>query len=182
MIETIAGKIPKVDKKAYVFRTAAVVGNVEMKEFSSVWYNATVRGDKLITIGRYTNIQDNTCIHGESYECHIGDYVTVGHGAILHCCTIQDHCLIGMGATILDQSIIGTGSIVAAGSLVTKGTTIPPHSLVMGAPAIVIRTLDEASMEKIHNQAVRYKTLWTKEYGLLPDCGGEDYTKNRIFS
>ncbi len=182
MVGTIAGKTPRIDAKTYVFEPSAVVGNVEVLEFSSVWYNVTIRGDKLITIGRYTNIQDNTCIHGESYECHIGDYVTVGHGAILHCCTIEDHCLIGMGATVLDQCIIGRGSIVAAGALVTKCTIIPPHSLVVGSPARVVRTLDEATMQKIHNQAVRYKTLWTREYGLLPDCGGEEYDKDRIFS
>ena len=182
MVEKIAGKSPVIDNNACIFKTATVVGKVEMKEFSSVWYNATIRGDKLVSIGRYTNIQDNTCIHAESYECHIGDYVTVGHGAILHCCTIENHCLIGMGATILDQSVIGEGSIVAAGSLVTKGSIVPPHSLVMGSPAKVIRVLNETDMEKIHRQAVRYKTLWTKEYGLLPDCGGEEYTEDRIFS
>ncbi|MDD7381116.1 MAG: gamma carbonic anhydrase family protein [Succiniclasticum sp.] len=182
MIETIAGKTPTIDKKAYVFKNAVIAGNVQLKEYSSVWYNATIRGDKQITIGRYTNIQDNACIHGESYNCQIGDYVTVGHSAIIHCCTIEDHCLIGMGATILDQCIIGFGSIVAAGSLVTKKTIIPPHSLVMGAPAKVVRSLDDTSIEKIHNQAVRYKTLWTKEYGLLPDCGGEDFSKDQIFS
>ena len=182
MVGTIAGKAPKVDARAYVFETAAVVGDVELKEFASVWYNATVRGDKPITIGSYTNIQDNACIHGESYECHIGDFVTVGHAAILHCCTIENHCLIGMGATVLDQCVVGEGSIVAAGALVTKGTKIPPRSLVVGSPAKVVRTLDEESFEKIHRQAVRYKTLWTKDYGLLPNCGGEEYDKDRIFS
>ncbi len=182
MIGPIANKVPKIDEKAHVFEQAVVVGLVEMKEFSSVWYNATVRGDQQITIGRYTNIQDNVCIHGESYECHIGDFVTVGHSAILHCCTIEDNCLIGMGATVLDQCVVGTGSIIAAGALVTKGTIIPPHSLVMGAPAKVVKTIGEEEFQKIRNQAVRYKTMWTKEYGLLPDCGGEEYYQDRIFA
>lgn len=182
MIQRIMDKVPKVDEKAHVFEQAAVVGDVELGEFSSVWFHATIRGDRKITIGRYTNIQDNACIHGESYECHVGNFVTVGHSAILHCCTIEDNCLIGMGASVLDQCVIGTGSIVAAGALVTKGTIVPPHSLVMGSPARVVKTLDESMAEKIHFQAVRYKTLWTKEYGLLPDCDGEDYEKDRIFS
>lgn len=181
MIYTLAGKIPDVDPKAYVFEGAVVAGKVVLKEYSSVWFNVTVRGDKLIEIGRYTNIQDNSCIHAENYECKVGDYVTVGHGAILHCCEVQDHCLIGIGATVLDGAIIGRGSIVAAGALVTKDAKIPPNSLVAGVPAKVLKTLDEKTMlTRIHNQAVKYKTLWTQEYNLLPNCDGEVYDGGEI--
>lgn len=173
---------PSIHRKAHVFESADVIGNVEIDEYASVWYHATLRGDKAITIGRYTNVQDNTVIHGESYECHIGDFVTIGHSALLHCCTVENDCLIGMGATILDKAVIGEGSIVAAGSLVVKGTVIPPHSLVMGRPAKAVKTLDEETVHKIHLQAVRYKTLWTEDYGLLPQDDGERYDKDRIFS
>ncbi len=180
MLRSIGGKTPRVDRKAHVFDSAAVIGNVVLGEYSSVWYNATLRGDKLITVGKYTNIQDNACLHGESSECHIGDYVTVGHGAIIHCCTVEDHCLIGMGAIILDEAVIGSGSIIGAGTLVPKGMKIPPASLVLGSPAKVVKTLAETAKEKIHRQAVRYKTLWTKDYGLFPDADGETYEGDKI--
>ncbi|WP_299144673.1 gamma carbonic anhydrase family protein [uncultured Dialister sp.] len=173
---------PSIHPKAHVFEDADVIGNVTVGEFSSIWYHATVRGDKAITIGSYTNVQDNTMIHGESYECHIGNFVTIGHSAILHCCTVEDNCLIGMGACVLDTAVIGEGSIVAAGALVVKGTVVPPHSLVMGRPAKVVKQLDENTVRKIHLQALRYKTLWTEDYGLLPDADGERYDKDRIFS
>lgn len=93
-----------------------------MKEYSSAWFNVTIRGDvNRIEVGRYSNIQDNCCLHvADDYACIVGDFVTVGHGAILHACTVEDHCLIGMHATVLDGSVIGHGSIVAAGAVVTK--------------------------------------------------------------
>lgn len=182
MITSNGKSSPAIHPKAHVFETADVIGNVRVGEFSSIWYHATVQGDKAITIGDYTNVQDNTVIHGESYECHIGNFVTIGHSALLHCCRVEDNCLIGMGACVLDQSVIGEGSIVAAGSLVTKGTIVPAHSLVMGRPARVVKRLDEKTLQKIHLQAVRYKTLWTEEYNLLPGAGGERYDKDRIFS
>lgn len=182
MITGYGKKQPSIHRKAHVFETADVIGNVKIGEYASIWYHATLRGDRAITIGDYTNVQDNTVIHGESYECTIGSFVTIGHSALLHCCTVEDNCLIGMGACILDKAVIGEGSIVAAGSLVVKGTVIPPHSLVMGRPAKAVKTLDEETVKKIHLQAVRYKTLWTEEYGILPRADGERYDKDRIFS
>ena len=155
---------------------------VEMKEYSSVWPNVTVRGDvNRIEIGRYTNVQDNSVLHvADKYACIVGDFVTVGHSALLHACTVEDHCLIGMHATVLDGAVIGRGSIVAAGAVVTKGTIVPPFSLVAGIPAKVIKTLDESNLDNIHAQAVKYKDLWTRRYGLLPDGGGETYNGEKI--
>lgn len=182
MLKSYRGTMPQVDAKAYITEGAAVIGQVEMKEYSSVWYNCTVRGDvNRIEIGRYSNIQDNSVLHvADNYACIVGDYVTVGHGAILHACTVEDHCLIGMGATVLDGAVIGRGSIVAAGSVVTKGTIVPPHSLVTGIPGRVRKSLDESEINSIHAQAVKYKTLWTEGYDVLPNSGGERYNGEKI--
>lgn len=182
MIRHFKGQVPEVDKKAWIAEGAAVIGKVKMKEFSSIWYNCTVRGDvNRIEIGKYSNIQDNTVLHvSDTHACIVGDYVTVGHAAILHACTVEEHCLIGMGATVLDGAVIGKGSIVGAGALVTKGKVIPPNSLVLGSPAKVVKTLAESGIESIHAQALKYKTLWTEGYALLPNGGGESYHGEKI--
>lgn len=177
MIFKFEGQAPKIDEKAYAFNTSTLIGKVEMKEYSSVWPGVVARGDvNRIEIGRYSNIQDNSVLHvADNYACVVGDYVTVGHCALLHACTVEDHCLIGMHATVLDGAVIGTGSIVAAGAVVTKGTIVPPNSLVAGIPAKVIKTLGNDSLDSIHAQAIKYKTLWTERYGLLPENDGERY-------
>jgi len=110
------GKSPNLHEKSFVADGAKVIGEVTLGEYSSIWYNAVVRGDiNKILIGRYVNIQDNVVLHvGYEYPCEIGDFVVVGHGAVLHACKIEDHCLIGMGALILDGAVIGRGSIIAA--------------------------------------------------------------------
>jgi carbonic anhydrase/acetyltransferase-like protein (isoleucine patch superfamily) len=182
MLRDFEDKKPEIDSKAYVFETAAVIGAVRMKEYSSCWFNATIRGDvNRIEVGRYSNIQDNSCLHvADDLPCIVGDFVTVGHGATLHACTVEDNCLIGMGATVLDGTVIGTGSIVAAGAVVTKKKHIPPHSLVAGVPAQIIKKLTDKEVEEIHAQAVKYKDLWSKRYGLAPDCGGESYHGEQI--
>ena len=182
MIKSFNDILPEIDKKAWAAEDAAIIGAVKMKEFSSVWYNCTVRGDvNRIEIGNYSNIQDNTVVHvSDKYACIVGDYVTVGHAAILHACTVEDHCLIGMGSTVLDGAVIGTGSIVAAGAVVTKGTIVPPNSLVAGIPAKILKTLPEEHLADIHAQAVKYKTLWTERYKLLPNAGGEIYDGHKI--
>ena len=182
MIFKFEGQAPKIDEKAYAFNTATLIGKVEIKEYASVWPGVTIRGDvNRIEVGRYSNIQDNSVLHvADNYACIVGDYVTVGHCALLHACTVEDHCLIGMHSTVLDGAVIGKGSIVAAGAVVTKGTIVPPHSLVAGIPAKVIKTLDEKGLASIHAQAIKYKTLWTERYGLLPDGGGESYHGEKI--
>ncbi|WP_298705699.1 gamma carbonic anhydrase family protein [uncultured Veillonella sp.] len=170
------GKYPKLDEKSHVMPSAQLIGDVELKEFASVWFNVTARADiNKIVIGRYTNVQDNAVLHVDSdTPCILGDFVTVGHTAIVHASTIEDNVLIGMGSVVLSGCHIGTGSIIAAGAVVLENTTIPPYSLVVGCPAKVIRT-DESQLERIHNQALKYKQLWTERYGFLPNCGGEGY-------
>ena len=182
MIFQFMGHNPEIDPKAHVFDGADIIGMVKMKEFSSVWFNCTVRGDvNRIEIGKYSNIQDNCCLHvADNYACIVGDYVTVGHGAILHACTVQDYCLIGMGAIVMDGSVIGEGSIVAAGAVVPRGMQVPPHSLVVGCPAVVKKSLGENSKDQMYNQAIKYENLWTQLYGLLPEGGGVRYHGEKI--
>lgn len=143
---------------AYVAQGAVLIGDVTLEENSSVWYNCVLRADiNAIHIGRASNIQDGTVIHlDDEFPTLVGQYVTVGHKAILHACTIDDEVLIGMGATILDGAHIGARSIIGANALVTKNTKIPPGSLVMGAPAKVARTLDNKDQLSIKYWAEKY--------------------------
>ncbi len=143
---------------AFVAASADLIGRVTLEEQSSVWYNVTLRADIApITIGKGSNVQDNSCLHvATDIGCHLGDYVTVGHSVTLHACTVEDKCLIGMGAIVLDGAVIGHGSIVGAHALVTKGTVIPPHSLVLGSPAKVVKQLDEATEEANYRHALKY--------------------------
>ena len=175
------GKYPKLDPKSCIFPGAQLTGDVELKEFASVWPNCAIRGDvNRVEIGRYTNVQDNSVLHVEdAHPCILGDFVTIGHNAIVHASTLEDHVLVGMGAIILSRCHIGRGSIIAAGAVVKENTIIPPNSLVVGLPAKVVRT-DPDQIEKIHQQAVKYKTLWSDRYGLLPNPGGEVYTGGKI--
>lgn len=181
MIKEFEGNMPELDSKTYIADGAIVIGKVKMKEFSSLWCNTVVRGDvNRIEIGRYSNVQDNSVVHvADEHPAIIGDFVTVGHNAIIHGCTIEDHCLIGMGAVILNGAVIGEGSIVAAGAVVKENQIIPPHSMVMGVPAKVVRSIPD-SYESIHSQALKYKTLWTERYGIMPDAGGERYHGEKI--
>lgn len=175
------GNSPAVDEKAYIAEGARVIGKVTLKEFSSIWFNTVARGDvNRIEVGRYSNVQDNSVLHvADRNPTIIGDYVTVGHNCVVHGAVIEEHCLIGMGAVILTGAVIGKGSIVAAGALIRENQVIPPHSLVVGLPAKVIRAIPD-EWARIHAQAVKYKTLWTKRYGLLPDAGGEIYQGEEI--
>lgn len=144
-------------KSVKIFPGARVVGDVKIGEKSSVWYNAVVRGDiGSITIGKYSNIQDNCVVHSPTV---IGDYVTLGHAAVVHACEILNNCLIGMNSTVLDEAKINKKSIVAAGALVTHGKEFPAGSLIMGIPAKVVRELKDEEMENIKNHAIRYAEL-----------------------
>lgn len=175
------GNEPLLDKKAFVAEGAKIIGRVLLKEFSSVWFNSVIRGDiNRIEIGRYSNVQDNSVLHvADDGPVIIGDYVTVGHNAVIHAATIEDHCLIGMGAIILNNAVIGRGSIIAAGAVVQRGQVIPPHSLVVGVPGKVIKQIPE-EIDSIHAQAIKYKSLWTERYGLLKDADGEIYHGEKI--
>jgi carbonic anhydrase/acetyltransferase-like protein (isoleucine patch superfamily) len=159
MIRPHRGRFPRVHPTAYIDDSAQVIGDVEIGEESSVWMCVVIRGDvHRIRIGRRSNVQDGTVVHvmKDSHPTSIGDEVTIGHGALIHGCTVEDRCLIGMGAILLNGAHIGTGSIVAAGTLVTEGMRIPPRSLVMGSPGRVKRALDEAAAAEIQLYADRY--------------------------
>lgn len=149
---------PRVPGSCYVAPSADLIGDVTLGEESSVWFQCVLRGDiNRITIGAHTNIQDGTVIHvADRYEAVVGDWVTVGHRATLHACTVEDEVLIGMGATVMDGAVIRRRSIVGAGALVTPHTEIPPGSLVLGSPAVVRRELAVDEQEKIKVWAQRY--------------------------
>src|SRR4051794_14609704 len=159
MLRPYRGVLPRVQPTAFIDDSAQVIGDVEVGEESSVWMCAVVRGDvHWIRIGRRTSIQDGTVVHvmTGTHPTSIGDNVTVGHAAVIHGCTVENQCLIGMGAILLNGSHVGTGSIVAAGSLVVEEMRVPPRSLVMGSPAKVRRTLTDAEVADIQLYADRY--------------------------
>ena len=159
MLYSYNGLLPKMSPSVFVAPTATIIGDVEIGEDSSIWFNVVVRGDvNPIRIGMRTNIQDNSTLHVtyQKSTLNIGSNVTVGHAAILHGCTIEDHCLIGMGARILDGAYIGRFSLVAAGALIREGERIPEHSLVAGVPAIVKRSLIPEEIALIQRSADRY--------------------------
>src|SRR5437762_4460508 len=149
MLRPFRSITPKVHPSAYIDESAQVIGDVEIGEESSVWMAAVIRGDvNSIRIGRRTNVQDGTVVHvmKDTHRTEVGSDVTIGHAAVVHGCTIEDRCLIGMGAILLNGAHIGTGSIVAAGSVVVEGMIVPPRSLVMGIPAKVKRLLSDAEV------------------------------------
>lgn len=156
------GKVPEIHEGAWIAPGAFVIGDVELGEDSSIWYNSVVRGDvHAIRIGARTNIQDLSMIHVSSglSGTTIGDDVTVGHRAILHACTVEDACLIGMGAIVLDGASIGTGSLIGAGALITPGTEIPQRSVVLGSPGKVVRQVSDEEYAGFLKSASHYVKL-----------------------
>jgi carbonic anhydrase/acetyltransferase-like protein (isoleucine patch superfamily) len=149
---------PKLGKKVFIARTATVVGAVTLGAHSSVWYGAVLRGDiNRIVVGHHTNVQDNAVLHlADDFPCVLGNWVTVGHSAVVHACKVGDECLIGMGAVILDGAVIGRQSIIGAKALVTQGMKIPPGSLVLGMPAKVVRPLTKAERAGLKWWAQKY--------------------------
>jgi carbonic anhydrase/acetyltransferase-like protein (isoleucine patch superfamily) len=159
MLRPFRGILPTVDPTAYVDASAQVIGDVHIGAESSVWMNVVIRGDvHSIRIGARTNVQDGTVVHVQTrtHPTTIGDEVTIGHGAIVHGCTIEDRCLIGMGAILLNGVRVGAESIVGAGALVAEGFQIPPRSLVMGHPARIRRSLDDGDAAIIRRYAEHY--------------------------
>jgi len=159
MIRAYRGVVPKIAASAYIDQSAQVIGDVVVGERSSIWPNVTVRGDvNWIRIGEETSIQDNSVLHCDagSFPLQIGSRVTVGHLAMLHGCTVEDECLIGIGAIILNGAKIGSGSVIAAGAVVPEGMQVPPHSLVMGVPAKVKRPVTPEEQERFRQNAKRY--------------------------
>lgn len=143
---------------------AHVVGKVEIGEDVGIWFGVTIRGDnEWITIGAATNIQENTVIHTDwGFPTTIGAGCTIGHGAIIHGCTIGDNSLIGMGATVLNGAKIGRNSLVGANALVTEGKTFPDNALIVGAPAKVVRMLDDEAVERLRLSAENYSANWKR--------------------
>jgi len=166
MIYNFKDFTPKIGKNTWIAPSADVIGDVEIGEDSSVWFGTVIRGDvHYIKIGNRTSIQDISMVHithhkkadrSDGSPTIIGDDVTIGHRVMLHGCTIEDACLIGMSATILDNAVIGKESIVGAGSLVTKGKKFPPRSLIIGSPAKVVRELTDAEVKELYASAKRY--------------------------
>ncbi len=158
MIIPYHGNTPDTQNACFIAPSSDIIGEVFLAEDSSVWFNATLRGDICsITVGKRSNIQDNVVIHVNfDMPTIIGEEVTIGHGAIIHACTIEDGALIGMGAIILDGAVIGSQSLVAAGSLVPPGKQFPPQVLIMGSPATVIRPLTEKELAGLKKNADHY--------------------------
>ena len=142
MIVKYNGRVPQIDKTAFVADNATLIGDVDLAPDSSVWFGAVLRGDnEPIRVGRGSNIQDNATLHSDpGHPLTVGQDVTVGHNAVVHGCTLGDGVLVGMGAVVLDDAVIGEYSIVGAGAVVTSGTVVPPYSLVLGLPAKVVKT------------------------------------------
>ena len=159
MIRAYRGVVPKIAASAYIDQSAQVIGDVVVGDRSSIWPNVTVRGDvNWIRIGEETSIQDNSVLHCDAgvFPLQIGSRVTVGHLAMLHGCTVEDECLIGIGAIVLNGAKIGSGSVIAAGAVVPEGMQVPPQSLVMGVPAKVKRPVTPDEQERFRQNAKRY--------------------------
>jgi carbonic anhydrase/acetyltransferase-like protein (isoleucine patch superfamily) len=164
---------------AFIAPTAVVLGDVTIDADASVWYHAVIRGDLApIHIGTETNIQDGTVVHVDTgVPCTVGHRVGVGHRVILHGCTIEDECLIGMGSVVLNHVRVGMGSVIAAGAVLPEGVTIPPGSLVMGVPGRVVRPVDETLRQRMQSTWAHYVSL-AREHraGRYQRRGGEART------
>ena len=149
---------PILGRHVYIDPSAQIIGAVKIGDYSSVWPGCVLRGDiNRIVIGRYTNIQDLSLLHVESHlACKIGNYVTVGHQATLHACTVKDQALIGIGSIVLDGAVIGEGTLLGAGSLVTRDQKLKSHSLYFGRPAKFVRTLTAKEVGGLKEWALRY--------------------------
>jgi carbonic anhydrase/acetyltransferase-like protein (isoleucine patch superfamily) len=161
LIIPFGNAIPKIDPSSWVAPNATLIGSVTLEAHSSVFYGAVVRADSdAIRIGAGSNIQDNVSMHTDNgLVLTVGSRVSVGHGAILHGCTIEDDCLIGMGATVLNGAVIGAGSLIAAGAVVLEYTAIPAGSLVTGVPAKVARMLSPEERVSLVENARHYAEL-----------------------
>lgn len=150
--------VPRISFSAWTAESSQVIGRVELKDDSSIWPGAVLRGDlESITVGVGSNVQDNAVIHTEKgFPCVVEDNVTVGHAAVLHGCTVKSGALIGMGAIVLNGAIIGENAIVGAGSLVAEGKAVAPGTLVVGTPARFVRNLTEEEILTMHRNTAHY--------------------------
>ena len=166
-----------IDPTVFIAQGAIVTGNISLGKESSIWYNTVVRGDMApVRIGDQTNIQDLSMVHvDEGIPCIIGHRVSVGHHAILHGCTVEDECLIGMGALLLNGVHLGTGSVVGAGAVLPEGKKIPPGSLVIGVPARIVRPVDDALIKEIDFAWKHYLKEAHHHRSGQPDARGEHF-------
>ncbi|MBU6410973.1 MAG: gamma carbonic anhydrase family protein [Verrucomicrobia bacterium] len=169
-LDRFLGKKPRIGRGVYIAKTAVVLGDVTIGAHSSVWYGAVLRGDiNRIVVGHHTNIQDNAVLHlADDYPCIVGNWVTVGHGAIVHACRVGNEVLVGMGAVILDGAVIGSQTIIGAKALVTQGQKIPAGSLALGAPAKVARALTKKERAGLKWWAEKYvgNTAYCLKHGI----------------
>lgn len=158
------GHTPSVHESAFVAPSATIIGDTSLGADSSAFYGVVVRGDTAtITVGNGSNLQDNVVLHADfGFPTTIGDGVSVGHSAVVHGCTIEDNCLIGMSATVMNGAVVGAGSLVAGGAVVLEGAVIPPGSLVAGVPAKVRREMTEEELEHVKRNASHYVELARK--------------------
>lgn len=161
MLYKFKNKKPLIKENVFIAPGSKIIGDVEISDHSSIWYNAVIRADVAkIKIGKYSNIQDNSTVHVEhNQEVIIGDYVTIGHNAVIHACKIGKNSLIGMNAIILSGVEIGAGTIIGAGAVVPENSKIPPESLVLGVPAKKIRSITKEKIIELKQHAVQYAEL-----------------------
>ncbi|WP_026885286.1 gamma carbonic anhydrase family protein [Clostridium beijerinckii] len=161
MIRSFKDKEPNLDGELYIAETAVIIGDVTIKRNANIWFGAVIRGDEAsITIGENTNVQENCVVHVDyGYNAVIGDGCTIGHGAIIHGCTIKNNVLVGMGSIILNGAKVGNNTIIGAGSLITQNKEFEDGVLILGNPARVIRNLTEEEIEGIKKSYVSYLEL-----------------------
>ncbi|MCP3876281.1 MAG: gamma carbonic anhydrase family protein [Desulfobacteraceae bacterium] len=162
---------PKIHKSVFIAPTAELIGNIHINKNSSIWFQSVLRGDfDKISIGERTNIQDLcTCHADEKVPLKIGNGVTIGHRSIIHGCTIEDECLIGMGSIVMNHAVIGVGSVVAAGTVILESTIIPPYSLVTGSPGKVKKTYQDHKTIKM-----KIKTMSDDYMGIAQNFGSDE--------
>jgi carbonic anhydrase/acetyltransferase-like protein (isoleucine patch superfamily) len=175
-LETFLCRQPRFGSGVFIAQGAVLLGDVTIGDHSSIWCNAVLRADiNRIVIGHHSNLQDNVVVHlADEFPCQIGNYVTVGHSAIIHACTIGNETLIGMGATIMDGAVVGEQCIVGAQALIVEGEQIPPGSLVLGSPGRVVRGLTAEERESLPGFAKKYVELaaFYLERGIGSDASG----------
>jgi carbonic anhydrase/acetyltransferase-like protein (isoleucine patch superfamily) len=179
-VYTFQNTQPRIHPSVYLAPTAQIIGDVGIGEESSIWFQTVLRGDLgKIRVGKQTNIQDLCMCHvDENIHLTIGDGVTVGHRSILHGCTVEDECLIGMGSIVLNHAVIGTGSVVAAGTIVLEKTIIPPYSLVTGSPGKIKKTYEnrqavQMKMEQMSQTYMQCARAFGSEQSFYPATEGE---------
>jgi carbonic anhydrase/acetyltransferase-like protein (isoleucine patch superfamily) len=164
MIYDFEGHTPKLDPNSWVASNSVIIGKVELKKDSNIWFNVTLRGDvEPITVGEGSNVQDGSVVHSDpGCPVIIGKNVTIGHLVMLHGCVIEDDCLIGIGSTILNKAKIGKNSIIGANALVTENKVIPERSLVLGSPGKIVRQVTDEEIKSIKVNAEHYVANYKK--------------------